>query len=248
MTYPLIDDISRHRTRSLQSRFGPGLVTLITLTLSLCLPSISSAGLIYEFNDFAGTPTTTFTTTIGGTVDISVYLKEVGTTVLFDEELFGASLRVTFDSPGGIAGVQNVSDIFPNVGFTDLTPGASISAIGAGFTGSVGLDPFLTPDGANRIFLGTFRFTGLSAGSVDLFALDRDLLSDDTVTGLFTILDGSIGSGTAQLTVTASAVPEPSSCMVLIVAIFCVIWHRGGLHGRQLATLAAGLCQNARSI
>ena len=198
-------------------------LTSISYLLSgfLFVSATLQAGLIYEFDDLNGNPTATFSTSIGSTVDVRVYLKETpGTSFLADEELFGASVRVTFNSPSGIAAVLNDTDIFPNPGFSDLSPPPSVSAIDAGFTGSVGLDPFLTVDANNRIFLGMFRFTGQSVGTVNLSALDRDSGSDDTITGQGTVLDSLINSGSATLSVNSlAAVPEPSSLLLMSLAI-----------------------------
>lgn len=181
----------------------------------------AAAGLMYGFADATGAPETSFQVGVGGTVDVRVYLKETAGTSFLTEDLFSASVRVTFDSPSGIAAVLSTGNIFPNSGFTDLTPPLSISSTEAGFTGSVGLDPFLPVELGDRILLGTFRFTGLSVGTVQLDVLDRDALSDDTLTGFGTVLDGLIATSSAQLEVTSgpATVPEPTS-----LAIFCSLF------------------------
>jgi hypothetical protein len=202
-------------------------IALLTFSLGLAAPS-AQAGFVYQFADTSGVATTNFTVAgPGGTVTVRAYLLETDGSVLLNEELFSASVALAFDLPAGVATVSGVGDIAPNAAFANLLPAPSVSATEAGFTGDVGFGPFLAP-AANRIFLGEFTLTGLSAGTTTLTLRDRNPFTDDTVTGFGTILDGDIGTATATLTVQgpANAVPAP-----------------GGL---GLALLGTGLCALAR--
>jgi len=69
--------------------------------------------------------------------------------------------------------------------------------------------PVFPPSSTDRVWLGTFTFTGLSPGSVQITAMDNPD-SDNTLTGLGTVLDASIDSSQASI----NAVPEPSVLVV----------------------------------
>ena len=136
----------------------------------------------------------------GGTVDVKVSLQETvsGTTsVLANDGLIGAGVRVTFFSPA-VAAVLSQADILPN---TPSFDGGSIKGLGSNYaeiTEVVGLtSPAVTasPVAPNtyQIFLGTFRFTGLSDGSTTLRAADIPSTSD-TITGGGVVLDSLIQS------------------------------------------------------
>ena len=182
------------------------------------LATPAHAGVLYQFADSAGTPTTNFTISgVGNTVDVRVYLQEDPSPgILASEGLFSASLNVLFDSPAGIAEVTAAGDVTPNPFFTNIVSGPSVASATAGFTGDVGLNPFLFPDGSGRILLGTFRFTGLAVGTTTIRAVDRDLFLDDTVTGLGTVLDSLVENSAGTITVEAiTAVPEPGALALL---------------------------------
>jgi hypothetical protein len=174
------------------------------------------AAIQFQLADPAGVEQNNFVIgNIGQTVDVNVYLRQSGLdTLLTDEGLFSAGVRLTYGSPG-IAEVLSVLDIAPNPAFDN--PTALLKDIGSGYVAlDMATDMFgpnfpvfpelSTPD---RIWLGTFTFTGLSLGSVQITAMDDPGL-DNTLTGLGTLLDPQIGSDQG----TVNVVPEPSGLVL----------------------------------
>jgi len=87
----------------------------------------------------------------------------------------------------------------------------------------------------DRILLGTFRFTGLTNGSMTINTADPNPAfgSDDTVTGGNVVLDPSIANSSAQITVVN--VPEPGT-MVLAGLLASGIAGVGLRRARRKAT------------
>src|SRR5262249_33437029 len=136
------------------------------------------ADFVWEF-DLAGVPTTNFVIPgVGSTVDVQIYLKETnGGTVLATQQLFGAGVSVSFNSPTGVAAVLSTSDItannstslpntFNDTNVTKLTQ----SSTAAGLSEATDFSHFVAPDALNRILFGTFRFTGQAEGNVTITA------------------------------------------------------------------------------
>jgi hypothetical protein len=184
----------------------------------LSLGSPGRADFLFQFTDDFGTPTASFTTSVSGTVDVRVYLVEFGSPgdVLAMEGLFSTGVRITSDV-GGIAQVLTAGDISPNPAFVNLDPPPTAGPTEASFDGDVGFNDFLLPDGANRIYLGTFSFAGSSIGMITITAGDRNTPAyDDTVTGFGTVLDSDIAEAVGTITVTGTAaVPEPAGVLLL---------------------------------
>lgn len=202
------------------------------LAVSLaCFLSVgaASADFTFEFGLAGLSPVSDFTINgIGNTIDVEVYLKEFGIdpgNILSSEGLFSSAVLVTFDSPLGIAAVQDVSDITANPAFDFVVPRVlpifTILDVAAFF------NPTVLPDNSNRILLGTFRFTGLSVGSVIITASDLDPRLDETVTGQGTVLDALIVPSSAIITV--AVIPEPASrtlAMLGISGLLASMWRR----------------------
>lgn len=175
----------------------------------------------------------------GATVDVRVSLLETvnggSTSLLATEGLIGAGVRVAFDNvpmPSDAAMVKSLADIFPNIVQFDDPAGVDtdlVAGSSAGLVESVQIvSPavFGTPVGANQfiIELGVFRFTaGNVAGETTFItAFDRSP-ADETVTGTtFTVLDGLINTGSAQIHV--RSVPEPSSILLMAIATPGAAW------------------------
>lgn len=186
----------------------------VVLLASLHFIAPVHASYLYQLTDAAGVEQSNFVIDgINQTVDVNVWLKQVDTDTLTWEGLALAGVKITYSSPG-IAEVVSLTDITRNPAFDD--PGAFLTDAGTGYsTLNVGVsDPFspVYPDSAtpNSIWLGTFKFTGLGLGSVQITALD-DADVDNTVTGQNTLLDPDVGSVQA----TISTIPEPSGLVLL---------------------------------
>ncbi len=191
---------------------------LVTMFSGFPLSSDANAGLIYQFTDSVGTVTSDFHVRVGQSVVINVYLAETAGTGFLSDDLLSAGLRIE-SSLSGIAEVKSVGDIVPNPAFTDFIDIPNPSALSAEFSGVAFTTP-LVPDISNRILLGSFRYTGLTQGIVTLAAIDRDLNTDETISGSFLALDSLISSNTADVTVEAiQAVPEPSTLFSFALGI-----------------------------
>src|SRR5262249_17572611 len=155
-----------------------------------------------------------------------------GRTTLRNTGLATADVRVTFNTPSGIAAVLSANDIFPTSGpgQFDSTLGTGVTAnnatlneqrLAAGGVTSPASDP-------TRLYLGTFRFTGQSAGTVTL-AAESPATSGATVLNDFppnTGISNPIKPGSATLTV--SPVPEPGSLLLVGAAAVgaAALWRR----------------------
>lgn len=154
---------------------------------------------------------------MGQTVDIQVYLSQTGTTtILTDEGLAFAGIQVSFNSPGGIAAVQSAGDIQQNPDFDDpIILSQVVTATTAELNQATDLSsPFVYPVN-DRIWLGTFTFTGLALGTTTIGVTDLDSGIDNIITGQGTILDGLITPGAAA---TLTVTPEPSTVGLSLLA------------------------------
>ena len=180
---------------------------IATLATWLWLSECSRAEYAFEFGAAGSSPQTSFTIgSVGGTVDIQVYLRELnGGTVLATDGLFGSGVLVDFDSS-----IVSVSLITGNPEFNSILSSissgqASLNVVKAEYPWAVYPDP-LTP---NRILLGTFTFTGLAPG---IAVIDvQDPPTHDTITGNGELLD-PISSGSGTITVA----PEPNGLLTMI--------------------------------
>lgn len=174
----------------------------------------------------AGAPTLGFTTTVGGTVVVGVYLVETGGTVLRTDGLLSAGVGLT-PAPSGVGQVTAVG---VNPLFT-ITSTSFDPPNGGGFSGDVDFtDPAVTSDVADptRLFLGTFTLTGVAPGTTTLTARDRTpgAGTADFVTGTGASLDGGLAFGSASFTVSGpavSAVPLPATGLASALAACLVL-------------------------
>jgi hypothetical protein len=199
----------------------PALVVLGTLTLT----SPARSDFVWEF-DLAGVPTTNFIIpTVGGTVDVQIYLKETnGGNTLTTQGLFSAGVQVQFNSPSGVAAVlptdpNNSSGVHVNPAFNDSgsysTPVTTTNAKLSEAVTNPNNPVFPAADGLNRILFGSFTFTAQSAGTVTLTATRFNPSPDDRIiTGQGNPLDSSIPNGSAQILVPGVATPEPGTLLL----------------------------------
>ncbi len=184
------------------------------LVLGMALTAGSArAQIAYEFANSAGVPQSSFLINgIGGTVQIQVYLHETTSGAPELNSLGGlgtSAVRLTYNSPSGIAAVQGIPDVVGAIppwsfsttnGSGDFSSSAVLNV--ASFSG-------VLPDSNGRILLGTFTFHGVSAGTVNLTAVDPNpgTNTDTTHFSGGIGIDSIISGGTATLVV--SPVPEP---------------------------------------
>lgn len=172
------------------------------------------AGYEFRFADAAGNFTNSFSfdATVTPTIDIRVYLVQTGgDTGLSDTGLVSSGVKLSYS--GTVAAVADTGNVFGNAAFDD-TPNKTVTATEAALRQATDLNPAVkaatSGADANRVLIGTFRFTGLAVGSDLALTLDpnaapvgNNVLDDGTV------LDSLIANDTAVITVTA--VPEPGT-------------------------------------
>jgi hypothetical protein len=191
------------------------------------------AQITYEFaNATTGTVQTNFSVTVGSSVPIRIYLHELtpGAPLFHsDGGLGSAGVRVSFNTPAGVASVLSVVDVVPattaNGGLWDFgTP--NLSPLGTSATLADGaLAAGVQPDAQGRVLLGTFSLHGLTPGTLTLGAANPNpsapfntssFVADTSGIPLINY-DPLIMSQSALLTVTP--VPEPALVLFSCAAI-----------------------------
>ena len=185
----------------------------VILTVAIALvPGRAAAGYTFEFgSDSNGTITSNFSVTVGQTVNVYVYLAQTGTTTgLSSSGLSSAGVALGFNQ--SVANVPSTSAITANPAFDANTPSTG--------TGTAQLKEFQVVSGpvvaptsgstANAILLGTFTFTGESAGNTSIVTSVPSSTTDSNVLGNGTGIDSLIQNSNAVIAVTA-VVPEPST-------------------------------------
>lgn len=162
----------------------------------------------YEFllTDAAGMAATNFTVVQGDAVDIRVYLLETNTTTLVDTGLSSAGVQL-----GGFAsGIAAVQTAPVRGGAWDDGTGTAGNPAALRVFQDIGgpvTAPATGPE-ANRVLIGTFRFTGVSIGTTAFVTADPGA-GADTVLADGLVLDGMINNTAGLITVTA--IPEPGA-------------------------------------
>lgn len=175
----------------------------------------AQAGYQFVFADTSGTIQTNFNLdfNVQTFVDVRVYLQATGTTdinTLRNDGLKSYGVRLNYS--GAQAQVLNDAAVTSNAGFT-AAEFKDVTTTFAAVNDQINNTSPTVKAGAteDRIYLATFRFTGLSNGTQANITVDPDptLGSDDTVTGGNVALDGLITNSSATITVTN--VPEPGT-------------------------------------
>lgn len=206
---------------------------LLAVLMLLTLASQASAGVVYQVSfDSAGSSLSTNSNlTVGGSQVFSVY---------FHEKFDGSgSFTPRIDLPGGVNGLTtanfgvnrtsgtstDITDANGNASFDIAPPTVVFNASAAtvaqeALTGPV----FATSSAADRrtVLLGSIQVTANAFGNTtfslaDFLAGSDDFIIDDGIGSLLFAADGSITFGTLTIT----AVPEPSSLM-LVGVVGCI--------------------------
>jgi hypothetical protein len=215
--------------------------SLLLAAVFALLPGRAAADYAFEFfdptaNGGTGAFSTTFSVAAGSTVNVQVYLAQTNgtTTLTAGPGLKDGGVGLSFNQ--AIATVPSTSAITPNAAFDTST-----KSVGTG-TASLNVfqstsSPVLAPTSgttAGAILLGTFSFTGVSAGSTfAVTAQPHPAPFSNNVLGDGTVIDSMIANASAVITVTA--VPEPGS--LLLAGLAAAGMGVGAWRRRQRRTL-----------
>jgi len=168
----------------------------------------------------------------GQTSLVSVYLTQSagGAQVGPGNTLISAALNLVFNSPGGIAAVSAVTDITPSALFDSSSRGVSATNATLGETSVAGISDLSVP-----LLLGTFKMTGLAAGSTTIQVASLGPGSS------FVTSQGNIVDPTNAPTALVSVVPEPPSAAIAISALAVV-----GLYGSRRWQVGSMVLQLAK--
>ena len=212
-------------------RWGARLGLLLAAALAAAAPARAQTFGNFQFADTAGAPLSALTiANPGGTADVRVYLVETdGQNTLNTIGLFSADVRVRYDNPAGVANVLSVNDIMRNPQF-DQQLGTSrtdtFAILNEQTTSLAGVQsPANDP---NRVYLGTFHFTGQNLGTVTVTA-DSPVATGGTLLNNGTDLSNRITAGTLSLTV----IPEPGWLLLGLVAAGLAARRRRAAAGRR---------------
>jgi PEP-CTERM motif len=235
---------------------------LVILGLSLAgQPAAAQTTLLYEFADATGAAQTTFNVAPGATIPIRLYMRETtaGAPLMSSvthDGMGGASVRVTFGT-GAIAAVNVLTDITAAQGNSVIAgrtlwdfvgrfvePPAPAAPTAARLIVGKNVANSPLPSGVvpadfgetQRIFLGTFLFTGKTAGQLQLVASDTTANPGDTANFDGFTLDGvstpppggvaALASGAIANLIVAVPVPEPGSMAFAGLGIAGLIAYR----------------------
>jgi hypothetical protein len=236
----MIDRCHRDRIEKdhLMSRFHAWVLALAGL---LCVEGAARAQLVYEFaNATTGVAQTSFTVAPGATVPIRVYIRDTAAgapTLNSNGGLGSAAVRVTYGN-GTVAAVQSLTDASGPVPPWDLTtttfgvapqnPVPSVAVADGKFIGT-GITPASFGE-TQRVLVGTFIFRGLTAGSVNLTAIEPNSASSgDTVSfnippvSYDAILANNPGAATL---IVGTPIPEPGTFALVGVGMAGLVAYR----------------------
>jgi hypothetical protein len=199
---------------------------LLALPLLLLAAGGARADFTFQYTDGSGNTVTSnsFSVAQGSTINIRVYLLETnGETRLQSPGLISGGAQLNYNQS-----IANVTTLTGNSSFNNtVTPSIGTGNAAIRETSTTAVTAPSSGTDANRILLGTFTFTGVSAGSTlvktsipDAGTSVSDNVLNDSPT--FTSIDGLINLPNASITVTA--VPEPGS---LALSALCA----GGMCG-----------------
>jgi hypothetical protein len=211
--------------------------SIFSVLALLSVASLGRADLAWQFTDSTGATVAgnNFSVNQGSTIDIRVYLLETnGGTTLSSAGL--SSVGVKLAGSNANAQVASASAITPNPQFDDTSK--SVSGNNAILNDGLLANPVVhaptTGADANRILVGTFTYSGLTAGTTNVQAVDPHAFAD-TVDGNGNTLDALIASSAA--TITVNAVPEPGT--LVLTGMFAVALVGLGCRRRRREAAAA---------
>jgi len=196
------------------------------LATSVCRPA--SADLVLTFSiDSGANFSNSFDVMTGDSLSIGVYLNETAPdTILADEGFFGFGLTAVA-APTGF-GTISAASILPLYDFNTID---EFTASTIDWEAAIFLNDI--PVGPSHL-LGTFQFDTTVDGSTVITFADR-LPGTGTpnvgwLSGFGNELDqlifGAGATDTFDLTITAIAIPEPGSCVLLAVALIGITFRR----------------------
>ena len=198
-------------------RFTPQCIAFCSLLTIVCSARLATAELILGVSADNGTTfATDFDVQVGDSLNLGIYLQQTGpNTILTDEGIVSWGFDLS-RSPTDLGTISNAS---ANTVF-DFENHNVTTASGFEWEYADSSDFGLQGD---AIFLGSFEFDATADGT-SLFAIEDRIIgggafSANWFTPLFTDLDeqifGTFATNQFQFSVNATAVPEPSSFILL---------------------------------
>ncbi len=181
---------------------------VLVATLAMILASATAnASTVLFFS--ATSPTTT---TLGGpSITVNLVLQETVTTNISQFGVAGASFTITRSGAGTIGTPTG------NAGFDISTPGGADPVVTLNQTSILGVG-----QGSNQVILGSFVISASSEGSgslsVSAFGNPDDIGVYTDNLGTILNLSPAIFAGVSNFTYTITAIPEPSSALLLALA------------------------------
>jgi hypothetical protein len=193
----------------------------------LALVGPARADYSYEFaSNTSGNFTNTFNVGVGQTVNVYVYIQETTTSNLATYGLSAAGVQLNTTSPG----VATVTGVTPNAAFNaGSSTGTGANAYVSEFSTSGVTAPSTGPT-ANAVLLGSFTFTGVTAGQTATVTALPGLNPDNVLNdGNNTVIDSYLANNATSAVITVTAVPEPGTMALSafgMAAMGAAVWYR----------------------
>jgi hypothetical protein len=183
------------------------LALAVSALLALCSPT--RADYAFQFADGSGNVQNTFTVNVGQTIDVRVYILETGGTNLQTLGLSAAGIQLNTNTPS----ISTVSAVTANSAFdAGHTTGTGANAFVSEFSSSSVTAPSSGAN-ANRVLVGTFTFTGVSAGQTLTVTALPGLNPDNVLGDGVTSIDAALANNATSAVITV-AVPEPGTLIL----------------------------------
>jgi hypothetical protein len=180
---------------------------LVGVLAALFASPAARADYYYEFANTSGVATNNFTISgVGGTVQVEVLLVQTGSgtsNALASEGLISGAVQLNTATPSA----ATVTAVSGNSAFTNITTQTGSNASVNEYT--LG-NPVMAS--TNSILLGTFTFTGVTAGQSTLSTTSLLGSGSDNTLADGTSIDNLISNSSAIIAV--NAVPEPSTLLL----------------------------------
>jgi hypothetical protein len=210
-------------------------LTGVVVATLLAVGGAARADYTFEFANSSGTPQSSFSVGVGQTIAIQVYVEETGTTTTLNSlGLFSGGVQLNTTN----SAVANVTAVTPNAAFTGgSSSGTGSNAYVSVFAAGTAPNSVTAPSGSNAILLGTFTFTGETAGQTLAVTALPGLGPDNVLGDGATSIDSNLLNNATSAVITVTAVPEPGTLTLcgLGAVVFGGAWLRRKRRAQAMA-------------